>query len=155
MLACVACSMLLRTNWLAHVQSLRALDCERTAIKTIRNWSTRKTQLLCFKIPIHDFHKQDNSFHINSTSTCCNHRYRCYNDRRHTTMQTKVFALVRNSYRASQLAIETHSFLSNFIFKLQTKASTLYQASFKFSNNCKVFDFFEAYVTCTDDFMHN
>ena len=120
MLACVACSMLWMANWLAHVQSLRALDCQRTAVKTIRNSGAPKN-ILCFKIPIHDFHKQDNLFHRNSTCTCCNLRYQCYNYWSHTTMQTKVFASVRNSYRASQLAIETHSFLSKLYFQVPNK----------------------------------
>ena len=73
-------------------------------------------KIFCFKIPIHDFHKQDNSFHINST--CCNHRHRCYNYRCCTTMKTEVFASVRNSHRTSQLTVKTHSFLSKCWFTI-------------------------------------
>ena len=122
-------------NW--QVQSFRALDSYRTAIKTSE--LARQKTLFAFKIPIHDFRKQNNLFHVNSIH--CNHRHRCYNYRRHTTMKMEVFALRRNSHRTLPLAIEKHSFVSkcrfaisrehnsfylNFIYKLQTKASILY-----------------------------
>ena len=117
-------------NW--EVQSFRALDSHRTAIKTSE--LARQKKFFAFKTPIHDFRKQNNLFHLNSIR--CNHRHRCYNYRRHTTTKTEVFALVRNSHRTLQLTVEKHSFLSkcrftisrehnnsfhlNFIYKLQT-----------------------------------
>ena len=42
----------------------------------LRKWRLQRT-FFSFKIPIHEFHEQNNSFHLNSI--CCKHRHRCYN----------------------------------------------------------------------------
>ena len=60
MLTCVACSMLWMNNW--QVQSFRALFSHRIAVK-ISELACRKT-FFSFKIPIQNFHKNNNSFHL-------------------------------------------------------------------------------------------
>ena len=60
MLACLACSMLWMNNWQVH--SLCTLDSHRTAVKP--SGLARRKTFFSFKILIHDFHEQNNSFHI-------------------------------------------------------------------------------------------
>ena len=55
-----------------------------------RNWCYRKT-FFSFKILIHNFHKQNNSFYHNSIR--CKHRHRCYNYYGHrTTMLIIIYS---------------------------------------------------------------
>ena len=116
--------MLWMNNW--EVQSFRALDSHRTAIKTSE--LARQKKFFAFKTPIHDFRKQNNLFHLNSIR--CNHRHRCYNYRRHTTTKTEVFALVRNSHRTLQLTVEKHSFLSKCRFTISHEHNNLFHLNF-------------------------
>ena len=62
MLACVASSMLQMNEELASTKFC-ALDSHWAAIRTLELVG-HKT-FFAFKIPIHDFHKQNNSFHLN------------------------------------------------------------------------------------------
>ena len=106
MLTCGACSTLWMSNW--QVQSFCALDSHRTIIKTTE--LARQKTFFAFKIRIHNFRKQNNSFHLNSIH--CNHRRRCYNYKCRTTTKAKVFASVRNSHRTLQLTYEIQSLFS-------------------------------------------
>ena len=75
----------------------------------------RRRTFFSFKIPIHDFHEQNNLFHLNSIR--CKDRHRCYNYIGSTTI-TVVFASGRNCHTTSQLAAEKHSFLSKCRFTI-------------------------------------
>ena len=79
------------------------------------NFSLARRTFFSFKIPIHDFHVQNNSFHLNSIR--CKDRHRCYNYIGSTTI-TVVFASGRNCHTTSQLAAEKHSFLSKCRFTI-------------------------------------
>jgi len=78
----------------------------------------RRRTLFSFKIPIHDFHEQNNLFHLNSIR--CKDRHQCYYYlyRRRSTTKTEVFSSRRNSHRTSELTAEKHSFLSKCQFMI-------------------------------------
>ena len=75
----------------------------------------RRRTFFSFKIPIHDFHEQNNSFHLNSIRS--KDRNWCYNYIGSTTI-TEVFPSGRNCHTTSQLAAEKHSFLSKCRFTI-------------------------------------
>ena len=52
--------MLWMNNW--QVQSFCALDSHRDAVKTSELVPPKNILLISFKLPIHDFHEQNNSF---------------------------------------------------------------------------------------------
>ena len=104
------------------------------------NFSLARRTFFSFKIPIHDFHVQNNLFHLNSIR--CKDRHWCYNYIG-STMITVVFASGRNCPTTSQLAAKKHFFFIKMrihdfswtqqfiplqlISKLQTQASILYR----------------------------
>ena len=75
----------------------------------------RRRTFFSFKIPIHNFHEQNNLFLLNSIR--CKDRHRCYNYIGSTTI-TKVFPSGRNCHTTSQLAAKKHSFLSKCRFTI-------------------------------------
>ena len=86
-------------NW--QVQSFRALDSLRTAVKTSELACRKTLMFIFFQIPICDFHEQNHLFHLNSIR--CKHRHQCHNYRRGTTTKTqfslpcKILTELRNS----------------------------------------------------------
>ena len=54
----------------------------------------RRRTFFSFKLPIHDFHEQNNSFHLNSIR--CKDRHRCYNYIGSTTITVIVTQLLNS-----------------------------------------------------------
>ena len=136
-------------NW--QVQGFRVLDAHRT-VKT-SELAHQKT-FFAFKIPTHDFHKENNWFRLNSIH--CNHRHRRYNYRRRTITKTEELTELYNSPSENIPFFQNANsrFLVNTIIRSILTLFTsckhrhqYYMASFKFSSNCDVLNFFKAYVT--------